>query len=92
MGWLHNADHNDERRIPVGTSHPLANKESLTLLDLKSLPLAYYSTEQDLTSTIYEPYFSHSYKVATRENIMGLVINNTAAFMPIFNLMKNDFY
>ncbi|MBR5319744.1 MAG: LysR family transcriptional regulator [Peptococcaceae bacterium] len=92
LGWMIYHLFTDERRILVGTSHPLANKESLTLLDLKSLPLAYYSTEQDLTSTIYEPYFSHSYKVATRENIMELVINNTAAFMPIFNLMKNDFY
>lgn len=82
----------DERRILIGATHPLAAKDTLTLEDLKTLTLAYYSTEKDVISTIYEPYFASSYKVATRENIMDLVINNAAAFVPIFNLMQNEFY
>lgn len=82
----------DERRLLIGASHPLAQKDALSLEDLKTLPLAYYSTELDISSAIYEPYFAFSYKVATRENIMELVINNAAVFLPVFNLMKNDFY
>lgn len=82
----------DERRLLIGTSHPLAQKESLSLEDLKTLSLAYYSTELDISSAVYEPYFASSYKVATRENIMELVIDNAAVFLPVFNLMKNDFY
>lgn len=82
----------DERRLLIGASHPLAQKESLSVEDLKTLPLAYYSTESDISSAIYEPYFASSYKVATRENIMELVIDNAAVFLPVFNLMKNDFY
>lgn len=61
----------DERQLLIGASHPMAEKDFLSLDDLKQLSLAYYSTEQDVISIIYEPYFASSYKVATRENIMN---------------------
>jgi len=82
----------DERRLLIGATHPLAQKERLSLEDLKTLSLAYYSTEFDISSAIFAPYFASTYRVATRENIMELVIDNAAVFTPVFKLMKNDFY
>ena len=90
--WAYHKLFTDERRLLINSSHPLAKQDELTLYDLKGLSIAYYSQGQDAISTIYEQYFASSYKLASRENIIELVMNNNVAFMTVFHLMRNDHY
>jgi DNA-binding transcriptional LysR family regulator len=81
----------DERRILIGATHPLAQKEALSQEDLKTLSIAYYAGN-DIIAKVYEPYFASAYKIANRENAMELVINNAAVFLHAYYLMKRDYY
>ncbi len=93
MNWPLHHLFTDERRILIGATHPLAQKDALTVDDLKTLVIAYYSTKQDVVSTIYEPYFYSSYKLPNKESIMELVLNNQVVFTPVFHLIeKSDYY
>lgn len=88
---VHNL-YTDERRLLIGITHPLAHKETLASADLKSLSIAYYSSEKDVISTSYAPYFASLRKMPNRESIMELVVSNKVAFIPIYHLLQNDYY
>ncbi len=81
----------DERRLFMGATHPLASKESLTLEDLKGTCLAWYSDPRDMVSRVYIPYFASSFRLANKEDILELVIQNIAVFVQPRNLFKLDY-
>lgn len=91
-GWNMYKIFTDERKILIGATHPLAKKEQLSTDDLKKLSIAYYYQGQDPISSIYESFFSSSYKLSSRETIMELVMANEVVFMPVYHLMKSDHY
>ncbi|MEE0509853.1 MAG: LysR family transcriptional regulator [Peptococcaceae bacterium] len=80
------------RCLLVGATHPIAQRESLTQEDLKDLSMVTYSTSRDRPAIIYAPYFRDTYKLANKESIMELVIENEAVWLPIEELVANDFY
>lgn len=80
------------RCLLVGAAHPIARKESLTQEDLKGLSMVTYSTSGDRPAIIYAPFFRETYKLANKESIMELVIENEAVWLPIKELVANDFY
>lgn len=81
----------DTRKIFIGSGHPLAQKEELTAEDLKTLRIAYYSHSQDHVSSRYAPYFGGEYRLATRDDILDLVIRNEAVFIQACALFQQDY-
>lgn len=81
----------DTRKIFIGSGHPLAQKKELTAEDLKSLRIAYYSHSQDYVSSRYAPYFGGEYRLATRDDILDLVIRNEAVFIQAGAMFQHDY-
>lgn len=80
------------RCLLIGASHPMAQKRTLSVEDLKNLSLVTYSTSRDRPADIYAPYFDNLYKLANKESIMELVVENEAVWLPVKELIQNDFY
>jgi len=80
------------RCLLLGSQHPMAQKSALSLDDLRQLSLATYSSTHDRPSDIYAPYFRNVYKLASKENIMELVSKNEAVWLPVWELVQDDFY
>lgn len=81
----------DERKMFIGAGHPLAKKKELTPEDLKTLRIAYYSHNSDHVSSRYAPYFGGSYRLATRNDILDLVIRNEAVFIQAGTMFQRDY-
>ena len=81
----------DTRKIFIGSGHPLAKKKTLTAEDLKTLRIAYYSHSQDHVSSRYAPYFGGEYRLATRDDILDLVIRNEAVFIQAGAMFRHDY-
>ena len=82
------------RKLLLGANLPLAEKPWLSLEDLRTLALVYYSNtaNHDKISTIYEKYFAESILLPDRDVIMDLVIKGEAVFLPIYHLIKHHYY
>lgn len=80
-----------KRCLLLGATHSWAERDTLKQRDLKGLSLATYSAMHDGPTAIYAPYFKNVYKMATKENIMEIVVKNKAVFLPVFELIKDDF-
>lgn len=91
MGWESQHLFTDERRLFLGTTHPLASKKQLSREDLKALNLAYYSDVRDQVSRNYEPFFGTPYRLANKEDILDLVIKNEAVFIQPCHLFRHDY-
>ncbi len=83
--------HTDERKIFIGASHPLAGRKALTMEDLQSLRIAYYSHGSDNVSRRYAPYFGGEYRLANREDILDLVLRNEAVFIQAGHMFRHDY-
>lgn len=81
----------DTRKIFIGSGHPLAQKKELTTEDLKNLRIAYYSHSQDYVSSRYAPYFGGEYRLATRDDILDLVIRSEAVFIQAGAMFQHDY-
>ncbi len=81
-GWRYNHILTDERVLCIGSTHPLAQKDSLDLEDLKTLSLVYHSVKNDVISKMYEKYFASSYRVASYGDILSFMKQNKAVFLP----------
>lgn len=81
----------DERKMFIGAGHPLARKKVLTPEDLKTLRIAYYSHKADHVSSRYAPYFGGAYRLATRDDILDLVIRNEAVFIQAGTMFQHDY-
>ncbi|TEB08711.1 LysR family transcriptional regulator [Pelotomaculum propionicicum] len=70
----------DEFNILISNKNPLAQKDKLSLSDLKKLPLSYYSDTNDNISLPYQMYFDDSFRfrLNSKENIMELIVHNKA--------------
>ncbi len=72
----------DERKIFIGSSHPVAQEESLSIEQLKKIPMAYYSTEKDV-QTPYDKFFSTLYYLQSSNEVFELIAHNQAvAILP----------
>ena len=91
MNWDEQHLFTDERRLFIGSSHPLAAKKELTREDLKSLNLAYYSDVRDQISRFYVPFFGTTFRLANKEDILDLVIKNEAVFIQPCHLFRHDY-
>ena len=80
-----------ERKMFIGSGHPLAHKEKLTPEDLKTLRIAYYSHSSDHVSSRYAPYFGGEYRLANRNDILDLVIRNEAVFIQAGTMFQHDY-
>ena len=80
------------RCLLIGATHPMAQKRELCQEDLKALSLVTYSTSRDRPAIIYGSYFQDLYKLANKESIMELVIENEAVWLPVEELIQSDFY
>ncbi|MBR3881375.1 MAG: LysR family transcriptional regulator [Mailhella sp.] len=90
LNWEHRLLANDERRLYIGTTHPLAEKEALCPEDLKQLALAYHSDIHDQVSKGYARYFARTYRLANKEDCFDLVMRNEAVFIQSYRLFCND--
>ena len=81
----------DERKMFIGSGHPLAHKKKLTPEDLKTLRIAYYSHSSDHVSSRYAPYFGGEYRLANRNDILDLVIRNEAVFIQAGTMFQHDY-
>ncbi len=81
----------DERKMFIGSGHPLAHKADLTAEDLKNLHIAYYSHGSDHVSSRYAPYFGGEYRLANRDDILDLVIRNEAVFIQAGTMFQHDY-
>lgn len=91
LNWHEQHIFTDERRLFLGSRHPLASKAELTREDLKSLNLAYYSDVRDQISRAYVPFFGSTYRLANKEDILDLVIRNEAVFIQPCHLFRHDY-
>lgn len=81
----------DERKIFIGSGHPLAKKKTLSRDDLKTLRIAYYSHGEDHVSSRYAPWFGGEYRLANRDDILDLVIRNEAVFIQAGSMFRHDY-
>lgn len=82
------------RKLLLGENLPLAEKPWLSLEDLRTLTLVYYSNtaDHDNIPTIYAKYFAESILLPDQAVIMDLVIKGEAVFLPIYHLLKHHYY
>ena len=90
--WHYKHIFTDERVLCISCDHPLAQKNSLTLEDLKQLSLVYYSISGDVISKEYEKYFASSYRVASYNDIFHFIRLNKAVFLPCNELSQFENY
>lgn len=83
----------DPRQVLISAKNPLAVKSSLTLADLKSLPLAGYSGADEVIEK-YHTYFAPDtfYRLHNRSSIFRFVAQNRAAAIFPTITTSNDHY
>lgn len=70
----------DVRCVMMSANNPLAQKEILTVADLRKLTLAYYSDTSDNISESYRKYFNQdqTFRLGSQESILRLVAGDGA--------------
>ena len=91
-GWHYKHIFTDERVLCISCDHPLAQKDRLSLKDLKQLSLVYYSVQGDVISKEYEKYFDSSYRVASYNDVFHFIRLNKAVFLPCNELSQFENY
>lgn len=84
----------DQRQVVISANNPLSEKAILSLDDLKSLTLAYYSDLTDDVSDSFRKYFNpeRCYRLNSREAILQLVAEDGAVGIFPQKLIKDNYF